>query len=414
MKDDGPPLSLPGALAAAGVIAIPAILIGAFPVAALALLALRLGLDGAGTVLLIDGLMSLAMTAVPLASRGWLRVRLHQALDRRDGRGARRVVLAAIAFELAIGGAAVGALAVTAPWVAERAFDRTVPWELVALAAGHAVVRRIANLAASIAAAARKHALWPATLALVELTVASTIVAALAASPRAVFIGDLVLGGALTALALASAWREVARVLDGYDRDAEAPTEPATLLTPWGNWLASLARGTMRPLIATIAGLAAVAPFAAAGTLQTILVGPLVLVAMMPAPSLVSRVARAVVLAALALALTAWLGPTLFRWVYPDGLAGGAAYLSTTAWLSLALLLSPLYRGREEGRTANQWLAALSALVTAGLLLWSVYGGPADLDRLLVAWTAAAGVGMVVMFIDRGASGPARSSGVQP
>ena len=91
------------------------------------------------------------------------------------------------------------------------------------------------------------------------------------------------------------------------------------------------------------------------------------------------------------------------------------------AWAITALLLflaSPVWPC-----SVPVFRYALERWAPSDYELWIFHRGPLtadqqrlaqDLDRLLIAWTASASVGMVIMFLDRGAAGPARSSGVQP
>jgi hypothetical protein len=315
------------------------------PIARLNVLVAQMGLAALTVLMVGDAIVALARALSPTRSHAWIP---RSDAERRD------VTWTALGIEVAISAGAIAVLAATRGWWGP-ALGLTPPLWLFALlalrAAGIATVVTIGGLRRPLAL----------LIALFDFTFVPPIVSLFDGSLETVVVASTT----VTALFVGVAMRmPIARL--------PATQDPHTRW-PWGTWLSTISGELRRPLIVVVGGLVALVPLAAALTLQSLLVTPFWIVgfalAASKAPQLAPtslRIARALVLASAAFAVTYLGGPWLYTVLFPDALGDGAA-MRTLAWATL-FLVPALVRADPE-RHPSELRKGLAAVVEIALLL---------------------------------------------
>lgn len=306
----------------------------------------RLGPSDARAYLVLRGLVAAAGALVPVTSVRW--VQAHPALIPAF---AKRT---AIAIELCIAAAMTTALVVTSHWWASRAgIAAPAPW-VIAAAALHQGAMRV-NRAMIKLGVEPVQAVYTSLGSIAQLS--ASMLFALAYG----HLGFVVVGAALTSVAI------TAMSLRVPPRPADATTLPRPLLS-FPAWLADVAQAVPRLVVAVgIAG-AVIVPYESAGMLAWLVFMPFMTLGLPDLTGLTPKVTRGVLLAGACYVTIAFVGPAMYRALFP-GWFGGASLVRCFAPYAFALVPLSYYRKRKGDPDWRTSVTAAAGLVALAVLV---------------------------------------------
>ena len=336
--------SAPGREAWIGGLAL--LVLGTLFVCGWSLILWRLGPADARAYLVLRGLVAAGGALIPVTSVRW--VQAHPALKPAF---AKRM---AIAIELCIAAALTVALVVTARWWASRAgIAAPAPW-VIAAAALHQAAMRV-NRAVIKLGVEPVQAIYTSLGSIAQLSAAMLF---------ALAYGHLgfVIGGAALASAGITAFS-----LRVPPRPADATTLPRPLLS-FPAWLADVSHAVPRLVVAVgIAGIMVV-PYESAGMLAWLLFIPFMTLGLPDVSGLTPKLTRGALLAGACYATIAFVGPALYRALFP-GWFGGAPLVRCFAPYAFALVPLSYYRNRKGEPDWRTSLAAAAGLAALAVLV---------------------------------------------
>lgn len=335
--------SAPGREAWIGGLAL--LVLGTLFVCGWSLILWRLGPADARAYLVLRGLVAAGGALVPVTSVRW--VQAHPALISAF---AKRM---AIAIELCIAAVMTAALVATARWWASRAgIEAPAPW-VIAAAALHQAAMRV-NRAVIKLGVEPVQAIYTSLGSIAQLS--ASMLFALAYGHLAFVVGGAALASAaITAISL--------RV---PPRPADAATLPRPLLS-FPAWLADVSQAVPRLVVAVgIAG-AMIVPYESAGMLAWLVFIPFMTLGLPDLTGLTPKLTRGALLAGACYATMAFVGPTLYRALFPSWF-GGAGLVRCYAPFAFALVPLSYYRKRKGEPDWRTSVAATAGLVALTLL----------------------------------------------
>ena len=342
-----------------------------------------MGVATFGLLCAIEAVVRLGRTVVPIQMRSWSAV---------TAAPAPMVAAAVVGTELAISAIGVAiAVAVTQRFSVALIGVAIPPWMLIVVGFRCAAT---GALFAAVKLPKERRTVVAMAVGMLDIFAVRTVVAAFDPSLRAVVVGS-----ALVSIALATlAWLSICR------RGAPAPAAPASAPATWraaivrpGTWALTLVNALPHLIVAGLLGVAAIAPYLAAGVVQLAVFYPLMLFATIPARSLALRFVRGLVLAAVGAAILDYGGAAILRFVFPPAFAAGAAWMPAAAAIAAVLVPASLWSSPVKPPPGGHELARLVSAVGGGALLVLLVP---DYGVAGLFYAAAAGFFLLVAFAD--------------
>jgi len=351
------------------------------PIVLIAAPAYRLGIETAGSLLLVDATATLIRTVVPVHAKGFCAAVLPPVVKRRDVATAAKVLRRALVAELGAFALAMAITVAVSPLAWRVIGD--LPWWVLLVAGAIYLMRSLTAVAIESVCATSGTGLSTVMSVVNLLGMVIAPLAAIVASTSVVeivlielVIRTIVAGGAMIIASHVFARRFGESWMRASTADAELDAAVPGVVVGWGAWFDR--DGCMLGvLVGAMVGPASMVLFTASSILAglgSMPFGVWASVLASKSPSLGSRLVRGVVFAALALVTLRLAGPWLYRAVYPDVIAAGADLMPIAAWIGASVVMYPFMTklSRQDEARRSQVLSAASAIARAVSTFWLI------------------------------------------